>query len=246
MKFLVPDKVYEINGVTVKDYLLTEHNPYDIELPKKRKKQLLGITIHNTEAIKQAEGTTMAEQYSRATVYGNMGLTRVHFYVDDVEAWHNLPDNWCGWHAADGSGDGNTATLAIEVIGKTAKAEENAAKLAAGLLKMYGLPADALYTHTHWLNVKAGNTGTREYLNTLHNIYKNCPAYILPHWNDFEKQVACEYEACAGEADSEVAADTTIYRVQVGAFKVKENAEKFLESVRQAGFSNAFIAKVTK
>lgn len=250
MKFLEPDKIYEINGVTVKDYFLTEHNTYGIELPKKRKKTLLGVTIHNTEAINQASGTTMSEQYTRATVYGNMSLTRVHYYVDDVEAWHNLPDNWAGWHAADGSGDGNTATIAIEVIGKTEKAEENAIKLTAWLLKTNGLPADALYTHTHWLNVKAGKTGTREYLNTLHNDYKNCPAYILPHWDEFEKRVAEEYAALSeaedSAANSEAAEPSVFYRIQVGAFEVKENADKFLESVKQAGFSNAFITKVTK
>ncbi len=245
MKFLVPDKIYEINGVTVKDYLLTEHNPYGIDLPKKRKKELLGVTIHNTEAIRQAEGTTMSEQYSRATVYGNMGTTRVHYYVDDVEAWHNLPDNWCGWHAADGSGNGNTATLAIEVIGKTAKAEENAAKLAAGLLRMNGLSADCLYTHSHWMNVNAGRKGSREYLNTLHNIYKNCPAYILPHWSEFEKQVAKWYDEM-GETAADSNSPETIYRVQVGAFSVRENAESFLEKVKSAGFDNAFIAAVKK
>ncbi len=250
MKFLEPDKVYDINGVTVKDYFLTEHNPYGIELPKKRKKPLLGITIHNTEAIAAAEGTTMSEQYSRATVYGNMGTTRVHYYVDDTEAWHDLPDNWCGWHAADGAGDGNTATIAIEVIGKSARAEENAVKLAAGLLKTYGLSADCLYTHSHWLNVRAGCKGSREYLNTLHNIYKNCPAYILPHWDEFEKRVAEELAAISekAEPDKPDAQDTLneLYRIQLGAFKVRENAEKFLETVKKAGFDNAFITAVKK
>lgn len=244
MKFLVPDKIYEINGVTVKDYFLTEHNPYKIELPKKRKKELLGITIHNTEAIVQANGTTMSEQYTRATVNGNMGTTRVHYYVDDVEAWHNLPDNWAGWHAADGAGDGNTATIAIEVIGKTAKAEENAAKLVAGLMRLHGLTPDHLYTHSHWTNVRMGSTGTREYLNTLKNIYKNCPAYILPHWDEFEKKVGEFYAACAESAPED--SSSVIYRIQAGAFAVRENAEEFLKKVKAAGFPNAFITTVKK
>lgn len=246
MKFLVPDKVYEVNGVTVKDYLLTQHNPYGIDLPKKRTKQLLGVTIHNTESIKQAAGTTMSEQYTRATVNGNMDTTRVHYYVDDVEAWHNLPDNWCGWHAADGSGNGNTATIAIEVIGKTAKAEENAAKLAAALLRENGLTADCLYTHSHWMNVSAGCTGSREYLNTLHNIYKNCPIYILPHWSEFEAQVAKFYNEQGEDNGNSDASGDTIYRVQVGAYAVRENAENFLEKVKAAGFDNAFITAVKK
>lgn len=245
MAFLTPDKTYEINGVTVKDYLLTDHNPNRIDMPNKRTKNLLGITIHNTEDIVVSSKTTKSEQYTRATVNGNMGLTRVHYYVDETEAWHNLPDNWCGWHAADGSGDGNTATIAIEVIGKTAKAEENAAKLAAGLMKQYGLTTDNLYTHTHWMNIKHGATGTREYLNTLKNKTKNCPAYILPHWSEFEKTVGV-YLAELTTSDEDK--PTTIYRIQLGAYSVlanAENAENFLKTVKAAGFENAFIKTET-
>lgn len=36
----------------------------------------------------------------------------------------------------------------------------------------------------------------------------------------------------------------TIYRVQVGAYTVKKNAEAFLKEVKSAGFENAFITKV--
>lgn len=39
------------------------------------------------------------------------------------------------------------------------------------------------------------------------------------------------------------AAGGTLYRVQVGAFSVKANAEAYLEKVKQAGFSDAFITK---
>lgn len=36
----------------------------------------------------------------------------------------------------------------------------------------------------------------------------------------------------------------TLYRVQVGAFSVKENAENFLQEVKALGLSNAFITEV--
>lgn len=244
MAFLKPDKVYEINGVTVKDYLLTEHNPRKIDMPGKRTKALRGVTIHNTEDIVAASGTTKSEQYTRATVNGNMGDVRVHYYVDDVEAWHNLPDDWIGWHAADGLGDGNMTTIAIECIGKTAKAEENAARLAAGLLAKYGLTTDNLFTHVHWMNIKHGATGTREYLNTLKNRTKNCPAYILPHWDEFEKAVGNYIAALTPAPKTDE--PTKIFRIQVGAYSVRENAEKFLAEVKAAGFTNAFIAEVEK
>lgn len=73
MAFLVPDKTKVINGVTVKEFLLTKHNPNGIALPSKRIKPLLGVTMHNTSRINAARGTTQSEQYTRATYNGNMG-----------------------------------------------------------------------------------------------------------------------------------------------------------------------------
>ncbi len=225
----------KFNGVVVKDYLLTAHNPNKIALPNKRTKKLLGITIHNTEAITVAKGTTMSEQYVRATVNGNMKDTRVHYYVDDKEAWHTLPDEWCGWHAADGLGNGNTATIAIEIIGDSAKAEENGAKLAAylldkyDLLDKYGLGTDRLYTHSYWINVMMGKKGAKDYLCTLKNSRKNCPAYIIPHWGTFVKTVA-----------GFIPKKPKKYYVQVGAFSSKANAQRYLKEVRKK-YPNAYI-----
>lgn len=171
----------------------------------------------------------------------------VHYYVDETEAWHCLPDNWAGWHAADGAnGNGNTATIAIEIIGKSEKAEDNAARLVAALMKQYNLTTDNLYTHSHWLNVKDGKTGTREYLNTLRRKGKNCPAYILPHWVEFEKTVG-DYLAALTPAHK-TDEPTKIYRIQVGAYSVRENAEAYLKKVNAAlekeGLGKAFIATV--
>ena len=46
----------------------------------------------------------------------------------------------------------------------------------------------------------------------------------------------------ADEVNEQLA--TPLYRVQVGAFRDKENAENFLETVKKAGFENAFIVTV--
>lgn len=48
-------------------------------------------------------------------------------------------------------------------------------------------------------------------------------------------------------ADEDTGTETTgktLYRVQVGAFSVKENAESFLQEVKALGLSNAFITEV--
>ena len=197
MAFLKPDKVFDFGGVTVNEYLLTQHNPNKIDMPKTSMEgKVIGVTVHNTGWILVSSSTTPAEQYTRATVNGNMNDVRVHYYVDDVCAWQNLPLTLKGWHAADGQGDGNCKTVAIECImsakynEKDKKSEDNCAKLAAALLKKFGLGINSLYTHSHWMNVRDGKKGTVDELNVMPNRTKNCPAYILPHWQQFKALVA--------------------------------------------------------
>ena len=130
------------------------------------------ITIHNTD------GNANAETYTRATYPNqNMGTVRVHYYVDDNEAWQNLREDEIGWHAGTGGlGPGNRDSIGIEIImcGSKIKndiqAEENGALLAAILLDRYGLGTDKLRTHKDWSG-------------------KQCPLYILPHWDSFVKSV---------------------------------------------------------
>ena len=178
MAILKPDKTTNLNGVTVNEYFLTKHNPNHIDMPQYKITDLIGITVHNTDRIKVASGTTPAEQYTRATVNGNMDTVRVHFYVDDVCAWQNLPLELSSWHTTDGAnGTGNRKTISIECImngsgdAKDKKAEENCARLVAYLLNKYNLTTRDIYSHWYFFKKKY------------------CPAYILPHWNEFKENV---------------------------------------------------------
>lgn len=244
MAILKPDKTTTLGGVTVNEYLLNKHNPNHIAMPSASMEgKVIGVTIHNTDWISTASGTTPAEQYTRATVNGNMNDVRVHYYVDNHCAWQNLPLNLSGWHAADGSGNGNRRTIAIECIMSSAynstdkKSEDNAARLAAALLKKYDLSIDHLYTHTHWLNVRDGKSGSMDYLNTAKNPYKMCPLYILPHWSAFKSKVQSYMNA-----DTSTSTNTSakqLYRVrkswsdaksQIGAFSSLENAKNACKS----------------
>ena len=139
-----------------------------------------GITIHNTDD--RADAAT----YTLATFNQNMNSARVHFYVDDKEAWQNLELNEVGWHAGTGNyGKGNDDTVAIEIImgkrvdfttdGKDRRAFINGAILTAYILKIAGLGTDKVFTHKKWNG-------------------KNCPLYILPDWEIF---IGCvEYLLC--------------------------------------------------
>ena len=241
MAILKPDNTSTLGGVTVNEFLLTKHNLNHIDMPSvSMEGKVIGITVHNTEWISVASGTTPAEQYTRATYNGNMKDVRVHYYVDNTCAWQNLPLTLSGWHAADGSGNGNRRTIAIECIMSSAynstdkKSEDNCARLAAALLKKYGLDINHLYTHTHWLNVRDGKSGTVDYLNTARNPYKMCPAYILPHWSAFKTKVQ-SYLNSGSILTTPVPATKQLYRVrkswtdaksQIGAFSSLENAKK--------------------
>lgn len=233
---LVPDGTYTANGVTVKEYDLTQHNVNKISMPSKRTLPLIGITIHNTDDINEARQTTDPEQYVRATVNGNMGTVRVHYYVDDDEAWQMLPLDLQGWHAGQrgrydqwGSEAGNAQTISIECImdgkggDKDKRAEDNCARLTAWLLRKYGLSLGQVYTHNYWCNVRNGKKGTVDELNKLNDGYKNCPIYIRPHWDAFMHKVN-------GYRSSDVANDT-LYRlyVQIGAYRVKTCYEEALD-----------------
>ena len=238
MAILKADTTTTMNGVTVNEYLLTKHNSNRIDMPSvSMEGKVIGVTVHNTDWISVASGTTPAEQYTRATVNGNMKDVRVHYYVDNTCAWQNLPHSLSGWHAADGSGNGNRRTIAIECIMSSAynvtdkKSEDNCARLAAALLKKYNLDINHLFTHTHWLNVRDGKFGSVDYLNTAKNPYKTCPLYILPHWSAFKAKVQ-KYLTDASDAKPTV---KNIYRIrkswadaksQIGAYSSLENAKK--------------------
>lgn len=260
MAILNPDKTITLGGVTVHEYLLTKHNPNHIAMPSASMEgKIIGVTIHNTDWISTTSGTTPAEQYTRATVNGNMNDVRVHYYVDNVCAWQNLPLNLSGWHAADGSGNGNRRTIAIECIMSSVynstdkKSEDNAAKLAAALLKKYNLSIDHLYTHTHWLNVRDGKSGSVDYLNTAKNPYKTCPLYILPHWSAFKAKVQSYMNS--GTSVSTTPTTTQLYRVrkswtdaksQIGAFSSLKNAKKACKSGYSVFDSNGNVVYLAK
>jgi N-acetylmuramoyl-L-alanine amidase CwlA len=248
MAILKPDSQTSIGGVPVNVYLLTKHNPNRISMPTALMDgKIVGVTIHNTEWISTAAGTTPAEQYTRATGNGNMNTVRVHFYCDHTCAWQNLPLTLSGWHAADGNGNGNRRTIAIECIMSKAynendrKSEDNAAKLAAALLKMHGLGIENLYTHTHWLNVRDGKTGTVDYLNTAKHPYKMCPLYILPHWATFKAKVAAYMSASPPEATKTVSQSAPVD----DSFKVRIICGE-LNVRKDAGVSYPITTKVTK
>lgn len=213
MAKLKPDATRTENGLVINEKII----PWGAKWPKasgKYKKgdqykadrllsggagMVAGVTIHNTNDLDNVEED--AEQYTRATwPNANMNDARVHYYVDDVNAWQNLKDNEVGWHAGDGRGPGNETTISIEIImdgsgsEQDLKAEENGVLLAATLLKRYGLTIEQLYTHNHWM-------GHPDKI--VQGAKKNCPVYILPHWEEFKKRVTAKLAELGAQASTD-------------------------------------------
>ena len=237
MPLLKEDRTYSAYGVTVKEFFLTQHNPNRISMPPIMQGKPIGVTLHNTNSI-NVTNTTMSEQYTRATQNGNMGTVRVHFYVDSVEAWQNLPLEQQSWHCGQrGRNDnaksiyGNAQTISIECIMQNEKdihSEDNAAKLIAYLLNQYNLSIDNLYTHNYWCNVRNGMSGTVDELNTRYDGYKGCPIFIRPHWYEFKTTVSNymrQYKTVQPESQY-------IVVEQLGAYSNKENADKLLKELK--------------
>lgn len=235
---LTPDKTRIENGVTINEKIIPDSARAAKYVsswcaagqPMKPCRKLVngghGVTIHNTGDLAGVHDD--AEQYTRATWPNcNMGGVVVHYYVDDVCAWQNLSEDEQGWHAGDGFGDGNCGTIAIEIImnGSTGaeneKAEDNGARLAASILHRHGWTIENLYQHKKWNG-------------------KQCPVYIIPHWEDFVHRVNTHLERLKGDGGSEdccTGESNVIYRVQVGAFTSKSNAEKLADELKGKGYS---------
>lgn len=217
---LTADRKYVLNGVTVNEFLITDHNDNNVPIGYDMKGNRIGITVHNTPRLSEV-AKTQAEQYARATYNNNMDGVIVHFYVDETGAWQLLPLDVSGFHAADGNGFGNRRTIAVECImdgsGSEAdkKSEENCAKLVAGLLKMFDFGIEDLYTHNHWYP------------------QKYCPAYILPHWEEFRRKVQSYLGGVPEQKPTE------LYRIrkswadvssQIGAYTNLESAKSVCKS----------------
>ena len=105
------------------------------------------IVVHNTNNDASAQNEV-------AYMKRNNNQVSFHYAVDDVEVVQGIPENRNAWHAGDGTnGKGNREGLSIEICysksggAKFTKAEQNAAKLIADILKRKGWGIDKVTKH---------------------------------------------------------------------------------------------------
>ena len=107
------------------------------------------ITIHNTGN----PSSSAANERGWLTNPSNARKASFHIAVDEREAVNGIPLNENAWHAGDGTdGAGNRKSIGIEICesGNYAKTLDNAATLAASMLKERGWGVDRLRRHYDW------------------------------------------------------------------------------------------------
>ncbi|WP_411954382.1 peptidoglycan-binding protein [Alkalibacillus sp. S2W] len=129
------------------------------------------ITIHETANTAPGATAFMHSNY----VQNPSTLSSWHFTVDDSRViYQHLPTNESGFHAGDGSGDGNRNSIGIELCvnngGDFVQTRRNAAVLVRKLMRDYNIPIYNVVTHNHWSG-------------------KLCPANMLEHFESFRTQV---------------------------------------------------------
>lgn len=107
------------------------------------------VSVHNTAN----DASAMAEI---SYMLGNPYEISFHYAVDDYRAVQGIDENRNGWHAGDGNGTGNRKSIGVEICysksggERFVKAEQNAAKLVADILRRYGWGIDRVKKHQDW------------------------------------------------------------------------------------------------
>lgn len=192
--------------------------------PATKRSGLLGVTIHNTGNYSIGANAEMHRRYQHGS--GADNYTSYHYVVDDKEIIQLIPEDEISWHAGDGAtGKGNTQTISIEICvnrdGDIRKATDNAVWLTADILWRNKIPHGRIYQHYDWnkkncpMEIRRGNPYTFEvFVDKVND-------YLFPKPTKNNK----------------------LYKVQIGAYSVKANADKALKEAIAKGYKDAFIVE---
>lgn len=203
------------------------------------------ITIHNTANDATAQGEA---NYMKS----NGNATSFHVAIDDKEVVEIIPFNRSAWHAGDGNGQGNRASIGIEICysksggARYKAAEENAIEYTAHALIQLGLKPTAVKFHHDWSG-------------------KNCPHRILDEGRGdaFKKAITTRYnEIKSGKKEPAKPStskpkpstdvpgkDKYIHRVivdgkQVGAYGVAKSVGEAVEKAVSKGAKKIEVERV--
>lgn len=176
------------------------------------------IVIHDTG--NSASGANALAHYN----YFNGGdrQASAHYFVDSSSIIQTVENSNASWHCGDGGGKygiTNHNSIGIEICinsdGNYNQAVSNAVELTKYLMSNYSIPVSRVVRHYD---------ASR----------KNCPASMSANgwaaWNSFKSRL------------SSGGGDGTIYKVQVGAFSVKGNADKLAAELKGKGIDCVVVS----
>lgn len=190
------------------------------------------ITIHETA---NTDNGADAEMHAQLQRNGNNRSASWHYQVDDKGAIQSFLDTTSCMHAGDGAnGTGNLHSIGIETCvnadGDFEKTIQNLVELVQELQERHNISNDNVVQHNHWSG-------------------KDCPHFLRNGekgitWQDFKARLAGKSSGSATVEEDE-STDEKVYRVQTGAFRDKENAEKEVKRAKDK-LGDAFIAEGTQ
>lgn len=202
---------------------LVSKSKYNIKCPYAMTAEF--IVVHNT-----ANDASASNEIKY--MISNNNQTSFHFAVDDKEVIQGLPLNRNAWACGDGAnGKGNRKGIQVEICysksggSKFNKAEVNASKLIAQLLHERGWDISKVKKHQDFSNKKCPHR-------TIDNGWTRFLDIIKKELNELNKQ---------NETKS-----TTYYRVVVGSYQSKANADKLVAELKSKGYSGAFVITFEK
>lgn len=174
------------------------------------------ITIHETGNTNKGAGALNHAKY-----INNGSSATWHYTVDDKQTIQHYEDTVQCWHCGDGRGDGNLNSIGVEMCvnsdGDFNKTIANTIELVKHLMNKHNIPIGNVVQHNKWNG-------------------KNCPANIRSGkpiaWNTFIDRIK-----------NKSTENNILYKVQVGAFKNKNNAINLSNKLKKLGFDN-FIVEV--
>lgn len=175
------------------------------------------LTIHSTGNLKST-AQNERDNLNRTT---NTSTTGFHIIVDELQAIECIPLNKVAYHAGDGAnGPGNSRSIGLEICesGNRIKTIENAVEVIAKTLHERSWGIDKLKRHFDWSG-------------------KNCPSILnYDNWKGWA-ELKTKVQAHLNLLNYTNIETNKLYRVQVGAYSIKANAEKLLNDLKLAGFN---------
>lgn len=209
-----------------------------------------GIMVHSTGAnnpllkryVAPDDGLLGKNQYNNHWNQDTPGGREVcvHAFIgkladDSIATYQTLPWNYRGWHCG---GSGNDTHIGFEICedGLTDAAYFNgvyteAVELCVYLCKLYGLNETNIVCHSEGYKLGIANN----HIDVMHWLPKHDKS-MDTFRADVRKLLTTTSPSPATSTEPK-----KLYRVQVGAYSIKANAEAMLAKVKAAGFVDAYI-----